>query len=254
MRHKYGGGERSHPARNGRHGARDGLHDVEVDVADEPAGALVPVDAHVDDHLAGTHAVRAHHARPPAGDDEHARLATSPCEVTGLGVAHGHGGVRGLEHHRDGPTDHERAAHHGHASPLERHAGGVQQVHDRARRARGVALARASEHAGERCRGEAVDVLLGSDGLAGGRLFERGGQGAKHQDAVDRGVRVGGGDGSHELALRAGGVEDDLTHVNAGGRGALEQASLAGEVVGALAHANQAERRHHAARGERSRA
>ena len=104
---------------NGSQRCDDGLHGLKVDIAPESAGLLVPRGAHVDDDLPGPHEVCAEGSRGTGGGNDDVGGAAGGGEVSRVRVADGHRGVSRQKKRGHGPTDHERATHHGHAGTVE---------------------------------------------------------------------------------------------------------------------------------------
>ena len=196
-------GDGSHTAGNRGDGGHHGLRRGEIHVAAELAGGFVPIDAHVDNHLACPHSVGAHGADVPGGHHQDIRFAAGGGQVPGAGVAHGDGGVGGLQHHAHRLADDQAPAHHGHLRTREIVVVVPQHLHAGVGGAGREPDGPVREDAEQGALGDAVHVLLRGQRPTGSRLVQVLRQGPEHEAAVDGGIPVHGGDGRYQLFLGA---------------------------------------------------
>jgi hypothetical protein len=187
-------------------------------------------------------------------DHEHLRTTALLGKVARVRMAHRDGGVRRLEHTRDRLADDKGTSDDGDVGPIQRTAIVVEQRHHGLRRARCEPTRSAREHPIQRAWRDAIDVLGRVERRAGGLLVERGREWAEHEAAMDGGVPVHAGDGSHEVGLRAVGGKHDPLDLDADLLAALAGTALIGEVVRTLSHPDDRELGDHALRLERHRA
>ena len=130
-------GDRHRAGAAGHRGDRtcDGLHGVEVDVADDAVGSSRHAD--VDHRGAGLDVIRGDHVRLPGGTDDDVRLAAQLAQIAGSAVRERHRRVGALarEQQRQRQSD-ERAPPDDHCTPARRRdAVALQQPHHAERRA-----------------------------------------------------------------------------------------------------------------------
>ena len=159
-----------------------------------------------------------------------------------------HGGVARQEHHGHRTPDHEAATEHHDALARNGDAVEIERFQTRLGRSGREALARVGEHAGERRRSNAVDILDRSQAVAHSAFIHGSGQRAEHETAVDARIGIHEVDDGLQLGLRRLRWQHETTHGDAVEIGLAGAGALVGQIVGPLPHAHNGERRRHAVR------
>jgi hypothetical protein len=85
------------------------FHGIEIDIANELAGAQVlifdPVDADIDDSRAWLHPIRANHLRTTDCGNQNVGAAGQASDIFGATMSNGDGGVCGQEQMADRPAN-----------------------------------------------------------------------------------------------------------------------------------------------------
>ena len=161
-------------------------------------------------------------------------------------VAHGHGGISRLEHHRDRLANDKRAADHGYPGAVERHLVVVEKFYHSLGSAGRKAKLSPGKDAVERTSRDAVHVLGGIEQGADCGLIQGLRQWSKEKAAVDRRVLVDLADNVCQPLLRAIRRQDEFAKPQANLLGTLGGTPLVGEVILALPHPHDGERGSHA--------
>lgn len=143
-----------------------------------------------------------------------------------------HGGVARQEHHGHRTPDHEAATEHHDALARNGDAVEIERFQTRLGRSGREALARVGEHAGERRRSNAVDILDRSQAVAHSAFIHGSGQRAEHETAVDARIGIHEVDDGLQLGLRRLRWQHETTHGDAVEIGLGGRRSLVGQIVG----------------------
>ena len=179
-----------HAARHGCDGVNDRLRSIKIDVADQLAGGLVPVNTHIDDRLAFANRIRANRARASSRGNNNVGRTALGSQVTRMRMARRHRGIASRKHGGNGTANHQRSTDDRDLGPIQLNAVMVQQRQHGLGRARGKTIAAPRKRGKQRSRCHGVNVLGGIECRGNCILVKPSGQRTKHQAAMNSGVSI----------------------------------------------------------------
>ena len=218
----------AHAARHGGDGTNNRLHSIKIDVPDQLASVLIPVNAHINDRLVLANGIHANRTRASNGGNHNVGSTALGSKVARMRMARRHRGIVSRKHGGNRTPDHQRAPDHSNLGPIQLNAVMVQQRQHGLGRAGSKALASPRKRGKQRGRRHGVNILGGIKCRGNRILVKPSGQRAKHQAAVNSRIGIDVLDGRQQLVLRNIGGKQNATSLNPHFFTALEGTALVG--------------------------